>query len=117
MNINKDTLYTIDWQEKSGSVLRKDELQFLFGYNLKDHSKVYFKYFENSPFYDGKIKEMDVSKGKMLLAKMTTKTFKYSGELLETKSGFHYIRRSDINDYFDANKGYRTKLVKTEKIK
>ena len=113
-DIKKDTLYTIDWVEKSGSVLRKDELQFLFGYHDKSHASVYDKYFGN--WDNDKIKELDVSKGRNLLAKRTTKTFKYSGELINTKEDFHYIERNDIDSFFNGTKGYRTKLVKTEKI-
>ena len=114
-NIEKDTLYTIDWVEKSGTVLRKDKLQFLFGYHDKSHSSVYFKYFENSPFYENKIKELDVTKGRNLLAKRATERFNYNGDLLSTTSDFFYVKRCDVDSLFNGNGYYkRTKLVETK---
>ena len=115
-NIEKDTLYTIDTVEKSGTVLRKEKLQFLFGYHDKSQSSVYFKYIENSPFYENKIKELDVTKGRNLLAKITTEKFNYNGDLLSTSSDFLNVKRCDVDNLFSGNGYYNKKLVETKKI-
>jgi len=99
-DLKKDVTYNVKFVSKSNTVLREQNIRFLFGYYEKDYSKVYNAFIpkkneERCLVKDWTELELSNKKAKNFLAIIEEKHYNYNGDVVSSDT--NYVRFINFN--------------------